>query len=87
MPKYFYTCEQCEAKISVYHDMSEELKSCTECAASGSLKKLPSFFNSETKQEARLKKGDIVKKSINDFKEELDQQKNKLKNELYDPNK
>jgi len=87
MPRYFYTCTECDHKISIYHSMSEEMTDCVECAATSSLKKIPSFFNSDKKQEPNSKKGDVVKKSINDFKEELEEEKNRLKGSFYEPNK
>ena len=85
MPKYFYTCASCQSEISFYHSMSEKMTDCTLCGSVATLIKKPSSF-SLNKQKKEKKVGDLVKESIEDFRQDLDQEKEKVKNEFYEPN-
>jgi len=85
MPKYFYICADCESEISFYHSMSEKVTDCTLCGCVDSLTKKPSSF-SLNKQKKEKKVGDLVKESIEDFRQDLNQEKERIKNEFYDPN-
>ena len=85
MPKYFYICSDCQSEISFYHSMSEKMTDCTLCGCVGSLTKKPSSF-SLNKQKKDKKVGDLVKESIEGFRQDLDQEKEKVKNEFYEPN-
>ena len=58
---------------------------CTLCGCVGSLTKKPSSF-SLNKQKKDKKVGDLVKESIEGFRQDLDQEKEKVKNEFYEPN-
>jgi predicted nucleic acid-binding Zn ribbon protein len=87
MPKYFYICENCNIEFDTYHGMNEKITDCTECESKSCLRKVPSSFNCELKQTTSNKKGEVVKKSIEEFKEQLKEEKNKLKSNIYDPNK
>jgi gas vesicle protein len=62
--------------------MSEVAEDCEECKSKKVLEKLPSRFttNAESKEK---KTGDIVKSSIREIKNELQQQKEELSNEFY----
>ena len=84
MPKYFYICADCESEISFYHSMSEKMTDCTLCGSMGSLTKKPSNF-SLNKQKKEKKVGDLVKESIEGFRQDLNQEKEKIRNEFYDP--
>ena len=86
MPKYFYVCTSCETKASFYHAMDEEEKNCPRCKLEDSLQKIPSFFSFKQNEEENKETGQIVKESIEEFKEDLEKQKNNLKNELYKTN-
>tara|TARA_R100000008_G_C3560319_1_gene155762 strand:+ start:105 stop:368 length:264 start_codon:yes stop_codon:yes gene_type:complete len=83
MPKYFYTCSECDAKIECYHGMMETKEDCPECEISGALKKTPSSFSLQDKNKKDNKVGQVVKAAIRDFQEELEDQKNNLKNGYY----
>ena len=65
--------------------MSEQAEDCSECGAKNSLIKKPSFFTMDEDQKANCKVGDVVKKSISELKEELQQDKQKLKENFYEP--
>lgn len=84
MPKYFYICTECKVKKSLYHSMTEVIDSCEECGAADSLKKIPSFFSFEVPKEASVKTGQVVKESIEEFREDLKNQKDELKSEYHE---
>ena len=87
MPKYFYVCRLCETKHIFYHTMDETAEKCPNCDTDVSLEKVPSFFSSEKQEETKEKTGELVKKSIDESKEELEKQKNRLRSKFYDDNK
>jgi predicted nucleic acid-binding Zn ribbon protein len=86
MPKYFYKCTSCEVVVAYYHAMSDCRKDCAECGTPESLVKRPSSFNLESPQHNNKKTGQIVKQSIEDFKEDLESQKQELTSQLYKEN-
>ena len=86
MPKYFYKCSSCGIVDSFYHEMSQTMADCVACGAKDSLIKKPSFFNSQTHEQDNKKVGDLVKLSIQEFNEDLAQQKEDLKNEFIPEN-
>ena len=81
MPKYFYLCSACENKITLYHSMSESVEDCAMCDTKKSLNKLPSMFSFETDKESSARVGQLVEESIEEFKEDLKNQKSELKSE------
>ena len=81
MPKYFYKCEACDETITLYHSMSDLVNDCSLCEEENTLKKIPSSFTTENKSSTEKKTGDLVKESIKQFQEELEEQKDNLKNE------
>ena len=84
MPKYFYICKICEGSSSFYHAMSEEKTDCPLCDKTGCLEKKPSSFFFKAEEKKDLKTGQLVKESIDEFKEELEYHKNELKEEYYE---
>jgi len=65
--------------------MNDKREKCEDCGKQNSLQKLPTQFVLDIR-EADKKVGDIVKRSIEEFKSDLDNQKEKLSNELYSSN-
>ena len=86
MPKYFYVCAECEKHFDFYHDMNEKKTSCPACEVENSLKKLPSYFSTKKYEEDSTKTGQVVKQSIKDFKEDLQEQKDNLRKEYLETN-
>jgi|TARA_R110002020_G_scaffold271646_1_gene486827 putative FmdB family regulatory protein len=84
MPKYSYRCSKCEEITTLYHSINDVILDCELCEAESTLRRLPSSFTlfKEVKQE---KVGSLVKRSIKDFREELEQEKKELKDELFEP--
>ena len=87
MPKYFYVCRHCETKHSFYHAMDEIAEECPDCDTDVFLEKVPSSFSLKKQEETKEKTGELVKKSIDESKEELEKQKNRLRSKFYDDNK
>ena len=77
MPRYAYQCRACTHVFEVFHGMSEKLESCEEC--SGTLFRVPSTTFTTTKTGATDKPGQIVKDFIEDAKEEIEAEKEKMK--------
>ncbi len=84
MPKYSYKCLQCKSIFIAYHSISDKKTDCNVCNVHNSLERLPCKFNL-FKHEEKNKVGSLVKHSIEEFKEELEQEKEKLRNELFEP--
>ncbi len=84
MPKYSYKCIQCDNIIFIYHSIGDKKTDCNVCEAPGSLQRLPSKFSLNI-QEKNTKVGDLVKHSIKEFEKELEQEKEKLRNEFFCP--
>ena len=86
MPRYVYRCEKCENVFQTVHSIKEKLTDCEECKTKETLKRIPSMplilTNKEEKQKEKV--GTLVKKHIEDTKEELKQEKENLQNQLFD---
>ncbi len=81
MPRYLYRCVECSARMLFYHTMSEVMRDCRNCGAKEALQKMPSSFSLGKSNEDNQKVGNIVKKSIEDFRTDLEEEKKRLKNE------
>ena len=67
------------------HSITAYLTDCERCEASGSLIRIPSHFISSTKQPSNKIAGDLVKEKIEEFRQDLQEEKDKLKSEEYKP--
>ena len=83
MPKYSYRCTLCEAILEVFHSMSETREECEKCGNQSSLQKMPSNFSLVSNIKEDKKTGALVKESIEEFRQDLEEEKRKLKNEFY----
>ena len=84
MPKYSYKCLKCNKTTTLYHGINDLEIDCTLCNSSSTLKRLPSNF-ALYKNEEQKKTGTVVKSSIEEFKRDLEQEKEELKNEFFSP--
>ena len=86
MPRYVYRCEKCENVFQIVHSIKEKLTDCEKCKAKETLKRIPSMPLILTSKEEKQKEkvGTLVKKHIEDTKEELKQEKENLQNQLFD---
>lgn len=81
MPRYQYHCDKCEADFEYYHSMSEKKTVCEVCNEH-TLLKVPAFSGS-IKKEEKQKVGVIVDNYIEETKEEIRREKEKLKKVEY----
>ena len=86
MPKYFYLCESCGKRFASYHGMDETTDPCPACGTEDLLKKIPPMFSIKKTETVGTKTGQLVKSSIKEFKEDLQEQKDKLKSEVHEKN-
>ena len=77
MPRYAYRCRTCTREFEVFHGMSEKLENCEEC--SGVLFRVPSTTFTTKNTGGNEKPGQIVKDFIEDAKEEIEAEKQKMK--------
>jgi putative FmdB family regulatory protein len=77
MPRYIYRCKACTNEFEIFHGMSEKLENCEEC--SGILFRVPSATFTTTKTTGTKKPGQMVKEFIQDAKEEVEAEKEKMK--------
>tara|TARA_R110000765_G_scaffold111732_1_gene203676 strand:+ start:64 stop:327 length:264 start_codon:yes stop_codon:yes gene_type:complete len=85
MPKYVYKCADCEFIFEANHSIKDKLKDCPSCNITNSLGRLPTSF-SVVKPNSTItnqKAGTVTKEKIEEFREELKSDKEKLKNRDY----
>jgi hypothetical protein len=63
--------------------MFVKLQNCDECATAGSLFRVPSMaYSTKSKESSENKTGELVKEFIHDAKQEVKEEKKKMKEEL-----
>jgi putative FmdB family regulatory protein len=81
MPRYSYTCTKCENTIEAFHSSDERLSFCDSCQ-DNTLKKnlnVPTIIKkNDVNSSTNRKTGDIVKEKIEEFKQNLKEQKQDL---------
>jgi putative FmdB family regulatory protein len=82
MPRYVYKCQSCEESFTVFHGMSEDQEHCEICGAVGTVKRIPQMPSVKIMSQ---KAGQLVDEYIQDTKEELKREKEKLKKQEYKP--
>ena len=87
MPKYFYKClrDECKQVFEAVHSMKEKLDTCLHC--SGSVERVPmnmiNVFKNSSEDQAKQKTGSVVKKSIEEFRKDLKDEKKRLREIEY----
>ena len=86
MPKYAYHCDSCDSDFEIVHGMTEKINVCELCSISGSLNRIPQmpFFLKKTANKTN-KVGSIVEEYIENTKKDLNEEKNRIKKEEYEP--
>ena len=83
MPRYSYRCSTCELLHETIHSIKTTLEECPSCN-SLEFKRIPtSFMISSGQQEDNKKVGDVVKESIEEFRSDLKEEKEKLTKQTY----
>jgi|TARA_R110000823_G_C15799811_1_gene487042 putative FmdB family regulatory protein len=77
MPSYVYECSGCKEVIEVFHSMSEEKTDCEACGAENTLNKIPEVPIYLKNSDA----GNIVKRHIEDAKQQVREDKEKMTKE------
>ena len=80
MPVYCYSCKDCNHAFEIRHSMSFESQKCVSCGSS-EVFKIPSLSLFKTKINQTQRTGKIVDDYIKDAKQEIKEEKNKLKRE------
>ena len=79
MPKYTYKCTECNVVYSVRHGMSKRLTNCEACESINSLVRVVSDIVLESGSDfAEKEPGHVVKKAIEDLREEIRIKKEEL---------
>jgi len=84
VPKYLYECEKCKHQFDVLHSIKERLLDCDKCETKDVLKRLPFIPMLNRKAESEntpQKPGTIVNQYIEETKEEVRREKERLKKE------
>ena len=80
MPRYNYSCSSSGESFDIHHSMTEVAQKCTLCDSSDIERNVCLSFSTPTKNTA----GGLVKSFIEDTRQQINQEKRKLKEELYD---
>ena len=85
MPRYSYTCKECGYQYDTMHSYKIQLEDCPECGSEKALEKIINNFTTKIQDYNKNRKvGSVVKESIEDFKNELKQEKRKLSKQEYE---
>jgi len=81
MPRYDYRCSECSSVFTARHSIKETINECKECGSEDTVEKIPTSFLAIKKQEA----GKLVQTHIEEFKQDLRQEKKDLQSQEYKP--
>lgn len=76
MPLYTYKCLECEEEENVFHGMSERHSLCSICG--GKVERVPQNIILGKKEEKK-EVGTLVKRHIEETKQEVEEEKKKLR--------
>ena len=86
MPLYAYECETCEAAFELRHSIKEYPEECSACKATDTLRRIPPVpIILKKKENATAKPGAVVKKFIEEAKQDLREEKKENKQKEYKP--
>lgn len=77
MPTYCYHCEACDEHFETFHSMKNMETECKMCGIEGELTRVPSIPTYFKKNSA----GSVVKKHIEDAKEQIREDKKHMRQE------
>jgi putative FmdB family regulatory protein len=86
MPRYRYQCEKCSEILETSHSIKERITDCKKCGEINCLKRLLAKIRyvSSNKAPAKRTSGRIVKKFIEEAKQDTKEEKQRLKNQEYE---
>lgn len=80
MPIYEYYCKDCEGVFNAFHSMNSEWEGgCGFCESKNITRTIPELAHSINKDKFKKKAGDVVKSHIEEAKEDLKQEKKRMK--------
>jgi len=86
MPRYCYSCRECDAEFEVSHSLHESYAICKICSSSDCLDRIPSEIFL-AKKDGHLSQfneaGTLVKEAISETREELQKEQDALRNRIY----
>jgi len=74
MPQYCYQCAECDHEFEEWHSIKEKLEDCPQCKNPNSLFRVP-FFKLSSSEDKEARVGSLVKKHIEEAKEEIKKDK------------
>jgi len=80
VPRYVYRCTECEELSTISHLSDETATSCPKCKSPSGLVKVLTNFLSNKKKTTKTKVGQITEDFIQDARQDLEQQKQKMSN-------
>lgn len=83
MPKYFYKCSICNEEQSFSHGFDDIRTDCVVCGEQDSLKKIIKKFD-VNKIDKKQSVGSVVKTSIEEFRNDLLEEKKALQEKIYE---
>ena len=86
LPRYVYYCKNCESDFEVRHGLKETFTVCNNCGYEGLLERKPSSIllpkkTNDFEQDSTT--GQIVKQAIEEAKQDIQSEKERLKNRKY----
>ena len=86
MPNYVYECISCEKTVNIFHSFSDKSTDCGLCGVTGSLQRDYSTPFNISNKPTNMKKevGQVVTQHIEEAREEIKQEKERLKRERVD---
>jgi putative FmdB family regulatory protein len=87
MPKYFYSCQECEHSFGAYHSPKEKLKICPQCGTiNGLVRKVNKVFINKQITNQTKEVGDLTKEFIEESRDTLKDYRKELGNNEYNDN-
>ena len=80
MPRYKYRCSECEVEKTIWHEICETISDCGDCESCGTMEKQITSFSTEAPQ-SKSSAGTIVKRAIEEMRQEVKMEKNRLQKE------
>tara|TARA_B100001094_G_C17622988_1_gene526801 strand:- start:182 stop:433 length:252 start_codon:yes stop_codon:yes gene_type:complete len=81
MPRYEYQCDSCKEEYVISHPYKETVTGCIRENCNGKISKIMSKVVIRKNKIQNGKVGSVVNKSIEDFKEDLQREKDTLRKE------
>jgi putative FmdB family regulatory protein len=83
MPTYAYQCKECKFEFEEFHSMTEKIDSCIKCGQPVIKLISAGFIKKRGIPPNKQKPGEVVKKYIEDVRQEVNEEKGRLKTQEY----